>query len=63
MVRLLQGFGKQDPKDDWWAWIRGRGSTPFDWKHTFWDEQRVTHDPQDTSSKDWDNSEPDPDAP
>jgi hypothetical protein len=32
-------------------------------KKTFWDDERVKHDPADTDSKDWANSEPDPDAP
>ena len=32
-------------------------------KKTFWDDERVKHDPDDTDSKDWANSEPDPDAP
>jgi hypothetical protein len=37
--------------------------TPVDLKNTFWDEERVKHAPDDTSSKDWDHSEPDPHAP
>ena len=32
-------------------------------KKTFWDDERAKYDPDDTDSKDWANSEPDPDAP
>lgn len=28
----------QDPKDDWWAWIRGKRASPAEIKRTFWDE-------------------------
>jgi hypothetical protein len=34
-----------------------------DLKKTFWDDEVAKHDPDDTTSKDWANSEPDPDAP
>jgi hypothetical protein len=34
-----------------------------DLKKTFWDDEMAKHDPDDTTSKDWANSEPDPDAP
>jgi hypothetical protein len=41
----------------------GRRTSPADFKKTFWDGERVAHDPNDTDSKDWAHSEPDPDAP
>jgi hypothetical protein len=37
--------------------------TPGKLKRTFWDSSRVKHDPEDKDSKDWANSEPDPEAP
>jgi hypothetical protein len=43
--------------------IFGRYATPRQMKKTYWDDERVKHDPEDQTSKDWDNSEPDPEAP
>jgi hypothetical protein len=45
---------------DWWP---DTAASPADVKRVFWDESRVRHDQDDTESKDWANSEPDPDAP
>ena len=54
-----------DDKPKWPAWmaIFGTRTNPRDVTDTFWGESRVKHDPDDTDSKDWANSEPDPDAP
>ena len=40
----------------------GKWATLADLKRTFWDVERVKHDHADADAKDWDNSEPDPDA-
>ena len=50
------------PKREW-PWIFGKWATPVSMKRTFWDVSRARHNPGDEESKNWDASEPDPNAP
>jgi hypothetical protein len=54
---------KPNAPDDWPEWGLGSYVTPGKIKRTFWDSTRTKHDPEDKDSKDWDASEPDPEAP
>jgi hypothetical protein len=55
----------EKPKEpnDWPDWTFGSYVTLGKMKRIFWSNTRTKHDPEDKDSKDWDNSEPDPDAP
>jgi len=54
---------EEPPKRARFPLFFGRRAVFADVKKTFWDGEMVKHDPEDTDSKDWANSEPDPNAP
>ena len=53
----------EDSKRTWTPFFFGRRARFLAAKKTLWDDERLKHDPNDTDSKDWANSEPDADAP